>query len=146
MKTFFVTEYSYGQQKNQDINFYGRWKVFKCSAADSRFGFDKKESEKYLNKEIIITPDKIYSFADTCSLPNYTHSTVIAFNYFEQDTSFIKMIGCKNNDNIEVVKTKCGTPFIELDFLTQNLFIGAVNNLLLFFERIPPTKNDYNKR
>jgi hypothetical protein len=81
-------------KKSNLDNFYGKWEVYKCEESEQAPG-SKSKSGKYLHKIILLKPDLIIFFGDTCRSPLYKIQKVdiqeyLWNNYREHQAANIK--------------------------------------------------------
>ncbi|MBF4471511.1 hypothetical protein [Flavobacterium sp. HJJ] len=130
-------------QEKQQLNFnlLGEWKLKKRLLQDEKTPLSQKESLECAGN---ITTFKINSFISpkdkcfggyACSSPNYKIQKVNAYEYFENDSAFLELLGITKK-YIEVITSDCGVPFNSIIILDKNNICYGMDGYEYFLEKV----------
>lgn len=149
---FCVLQYSCKAQTNiaaiakptkDTFNILGEWSVVKRISVQEKLPIPEEEKGRCLNhvitfsKESIVTPNDSCFYGDVCTSPNYKVRKYGTFQFFEDDTSNISLMGIAK-DSVEVIENHCEhAMFSYIYILNQNtLFLGDGYGYGYFLNRV----------
>ena len=143
--SFFLIFFLFKDVTGQDFSILGKWVIVKRVYLDERYTLTHKESLECTGHIVSFYQDSILTPMDTCFYglkeynPNYKLTKVNTLQYYEGDTSYLKLLGIAK-DSINIVNTDVGVPFDSIDVLDNDNIICGMDNYAFFLRRFNSKK------
>lgn len=151
--------YSLNYNKNYDNDklditkqfaLHGEWQLEKRISSDEQNVLSSKESRICSGSKITFYQDSIAGTLDSCiygsgcNSPSYKYELVNPYVFFENDSSFVRLLG-KTKDSLMVVYTNCyGPPYQYIYMLNEDNIALSMNGYLFFYNRKQPFNRPHN--